>query len=345
MLESTRYATAQLQVNLLRSLAEVSPALGIDADRLCIGLGFDVADLSNPQSRVSYRQAFLMIRRALEVTKSRDRGLGLDMSTHETIASMGLVGYAMLTSATLERAIELGIAMQKQAGALLDFEKVQDAECFSIKVTCSFHEPDIQTFLVEEAFGLFLNVARTLVGNDFSPAGIHLSHPKPVYAAQYEELFKCPVRFEQKDNVFTFDSRWANKLIATHDALSNRQVLELLQVSQLQNSYESEFIESIERIVRRDLRHTISLSSVASQLCMSDRTLRRRLTEHGISYQAVLDELRKNRAISLLRNSRLTLDEVAYEVGFSDAHNFRRAFKRWTGHGPRQSMPLETSPE
>ncbi|MBV6659762.1 AraC family transcriptional regulator [Pseudomonas yamanorum] len=337
MIGSIRNAKAELPVNLLRNLADMSVALGIDVGRLCNGLGFDVADLSNPQSRVSIRQASLMIKRALDMTKGRERSLGLDMSTHETIASMGLVGYAMLTSATLESAIALGISMQKHTGSLLNFEKIENPGSFSIRVSCSFHEPDIQTFLVEEAFGVFLNVARSLVGEEFTPASIELSYPKPAYLAQYEHLFKCPIRFDQTDNTFTFDARWASKPIATHDALSNRQVVELLQVSHPGESAESEFIESIERIVRRDLRHTVSLSSVASQLCMSDRTLRRRLAEYGLSYQSVLDDLRKIRALSLLNNSRLTLDEIAYEVGFSDARNFRRAFKRWTGHGVRQT--------
>lgn len=337
MTVSSRYAKADLPVNLLRSLADMSARLGIDTNRLCFGLGFDVADLSNPQSRVSFRQACLMIKRAVDATKGRDRGLGLDMSANETIASMGLVGYAMLTSATLGNAIALGIAMQKHTGALLGFEKTGDAGRISIRATCPFHEPDIQKFLVEEAFGVLLTVARTLVGTEFTPASVELSYPRPAYAAQYEQMFQCPVYFDRKDNVFTCDAHWASKAIATHDSLSNRQVLELLEMSTQRESNENEFIESIERILRRDLRTTISLSSVASQLCMSDRTLRRRLAEYGVSYQTVLDDLRKNRALSLLNNSSLTLDEVAYEVGFSDAHNFRRAFKRWTGHGPRQT--------
>lgn len=100
---------------------------------------------------------------------------------------------------------------------------------------------------------------------------------------------------------------------------------------------EIEFVESVERILRRDLRTPLNLSAVASQLCMSERTLRRRLAQNEMSYQAILDDLRKQRALSLLGNVRMTLDEVAFEVGFSDAQNFRKAFKRWTGHGPRQT--------
>ncbi|WLG82050.1 AraC family transcriptional regulator [Pseudomonas sp. FP1911] len=335
MLGATRH-TADLPVNLLRSLADLIVQLGLDPNRLCLGLGFNIADLANPQSRVSIRQACLMIKRALDMTKGRDRGLGLDMSTTESIASMGLVGYAMLTSATLGSAIALGIDMQKQTGALLSFENLESPGHITLQVTCPFHEPEILTFLVEEAFGVFLNVARTLAGPAFSPSSIELSYPRPAYAAHYENLFRCPVHFDRKDNLFVCAKHWANTPIGTHNALSNRQVMELLEMSDGRGG-EIEFVESVERILRRDLRTPLNLSAVASQLCMSERTLRRRLAQNEMSYQAILDDLRKQRALSLLGNVRMTLDEVAFEVGFSDAQNFRKAFKRWTGHGPRQT--------
>lgn len=335
MLGATRH-TADLPVNLLRSLADLVVQLGLDPNRLCLGLGFNIADLANPQSRVSIRQACLMIKRALDMTKGRDRGLGLDMSTTESIASMGLVGYAMLTSATLGSAIALGIDMQKQTGALLSFENLESPGHITLQVTCPFHEPEILTFLVEEAFGVFLNVARTLAGPAFSPSSIELSYPPPAYAAHYENLFRCPVHFDRKDNLFVCAKHWANTPIGTHNALSNRQVMELLEMSDGRGG-EIEFVESVERILRRDLRTPLNLSAVASQLCMSERTLRRRLAQNEMSYQAILDDLRKQRALSLLGNVRMTLDEVAFEVGFSDAQNFRKAFKRWTGHGPRQT--------
>ncbi|MBN2975972.1 AraC family transcriptional regulator [Pseudomonas lactucae] len=328
--------TADLPVNLLRSLAQLIAQLGLDPDRLCLGLGFNLADLANPQSRVSILQACLMIKRALDMTQGRDRGLGLDMSATESIASMGLVGYAMLTSATLGNAIALGIDMQKQTGALLSFEHLESPGHITLQVACAFHEPEVLTFLVEEAFGMLLNIARTLAGPAFSPSSIELTYPRPTYADHYEHLFRCPVHFDCKDNLFICANHWANTPIGTHDALSNRQVVELLEMS-AERGGEIEFVESIERILRRDLRTPLSLSAVAAQLCMSERTLRRRLAQNQRPYQAILDDLRKQRALSLLGNVRMTLDEVAYEVGFSDAQNFRKAFKRWTGHGPRQT--------
>lgn len=333
---SARYTTANLHAYLLRCLAGMSRDFGIDPVRLCLGLGFDIADLSNPECRVSFRQAAAMIRRSLEWTKGLDRGLGLHIGTHETIGSIGLVGYAMLTSPTLGEAIDLGIRMQSHAGALLQLDRVDNGKYIAIRASSLFHEPDIHTFLVEETFGIFLNLVRTLVGDAFTPSFIDLSYSKPPYAAHYDQVFKCPIRYEQTENLFACDAQWADKKIATYDPLSHRQALEFLQMTVAKQSMENEFIESIERIVRRDLHQTPSLSAVATQMCMSDRTLRRRLADQGRSYQNVLDQIRMSRALALLSNPRLTIDEVAYEVGFSDAHNFRRAFKRWTGHGPRQ---------
>ncbi|WP_431479974.1 AraC family transcriptional regulator [Pseudomonas simiae] len=334
---SARYTTANLHVYLLRCLTGMSKDFGIDPTRLCMGLGFDTGDLSNPDCRVSFRQAASMIRRALELTKGRDRGLGLDIGTNETIGSIGLVGYAMLTSPTLDEAINLGLKMQSHAGTLLQLDRVDSEKYMSIRANSMFHEPDIQTFLIEETFGIFLNLVRTLVGDTFNPTSINLNYSKPPYAAHYDQVFRCPIRYEQKENLFTCEARWADKRIATYDPLSHRQALAFLQMTIAHQSTEDEFIESIERIIRRDLRQTPALAAVAAQLCMSDRTLRRRLADQGQSYQNILDQIRMNRALTLLNNPRMTIDEVAYEVGFSDAHNFRRAFKRWTGHGPRQA--------
>ena len=68
---------------------------------------------------------------------------------------------------------------------------------------------------------------------------------------------------------------------------------------------------------------------------MSTRTLRRRLRDDGTSLSALLDELRRELALRFLEEQTMTLDAIAFELGFADARAFRRAFKRWTGRAPR----------
>ncbi|RQS26485.1 MULTISPECIES: AraC family transcriptional regulator [unclassified Burkholderia] len=335
MERTTRYTTANLQAYLLRCLAGMSSDLGIDPERLCLGLGFQIADLSDPECRLSFRQASEMIRRTMQLS-SRD-GIGLEIANNETIGSIGIVGYAMLTSPTFAEAVALGVSMQNYAGSMLELDYHNSDLAMSITATSRFHEPDIEAFLVEEAFGTFMKIGRTLIGDGFKPSVISFSYPRPNYSAEYERTFSCPLRFGQKDNVFSCDASWGERRIITYDPLSHRQALGLLETVKVQESEDTDLIESVERIIRRDLRNAPTLQTVAAQLCMSERTLRRKLAHYGLPYQSILDSVRERRALTLLQNSRLSIEEVSYEVGFSDSHNFRRAFKRWTGHGPRTS--------
>ena len=97
----------------------------------------------------------------------------------------------------------------------------------------------------------------------------------------------------------------------------------------------SDLIETIEREVRKRLESPPSLSQLASQLNLSERTLRRRIGDAGLSYHGIVDELRRTRALQLLGQRDNRLIDVACATGFSDVRNFRRAFKRWTGVTPR----------
>ena len=69
---------------------------------------------------------------------------------------------------------------------------------------------------------------------------------------------------------------------------------------------------------------------------MTPRTLRRRLREQNTSYRQLLDELRMNVAIKYFRDTTLTVEDVAHSLGYSDAANFRHAFRRWTSATPDQ---------
>jgi AraC-like DNA-binding protein len=116
--------------------------------------------------------------------------------------------------------------------------------------------------------------------------------------------------------------------------LSHRQALEFLDVGISRERDKVDLFESVERVVRKNMKRLPTLAEVARQLHLSERTLRRRLRDSAVSYQALLDSVRKNRAVELLANTPLSIEQVAVEVGFSDAHNFRRAFKRWTKSSP-----------
>jgi AraC-like DNA-binding protein len=79
---------------------------------------------------------------------------------------------------------------------------------------------------------------------------------------------------------------------------------------------------------------TQSLEDVAQELHMSPRTVKRKLAEHGTTFSALRDDLRRQRALLLLDNRALTIGDVAARLGYSELPNFTRAFRKWTGKTP-----------
>lgn len=332
--DDDRYNIANIQSYLLRCLVATLDQFGVNSSRLCQGLGFTVDDLSNPACRISFRQGSLLIQRGLQMVPGK--ALGLLIGERETIASIGLVGYAMMTSPTLGEAIRLGMSQQKFTGSMLEFDFKQVKQLAMVTASNRFHHPEIQQFLVEEAFASFLQIARGLVGNSFVPKRIELSYPAPVYAEEYSRVFQCPVLFEHQTNAFITDIEWVAKPLLTYDPLSHRQALEFVEMSFSRERENVDLFESVERGVRQNLKNLPPFSEIAQKLCLSERTLRRRLADQGVSYQSLLDMVRKNRTLEMLENPKLSIEQIALEVGFSDSHNFRRAFKRWTGSTPSE---------
>ena len=79
----------------------------------------------------------------------------------------------------------------------------------------------------------------------------------------------------------------------------------------------------------------LRMSDAARQLGLSRQTLYRRLRAEGLTYEALVDDLRRRMALHYLGGAKTSVNETAYLVGFSDPSSFSRAFKRWTGDSPR----------
>jgi AraC-like DNA-binding protein len=92
----------------------------------------------------------------------------------------------------------------------------------------------------------------------------------------------------------------------------------------------------IRALLLRNITNPPTLAAIAKVLEVSDRSLRRQLREQGISFRGLLDELRMQIALKYLRTTKLANEDIALALGFSDATNFRRAFRRWTNKSPSE---------
>ena len=88
------------------------------------------------------------------------------------------------------------------------------------------------------------------------------------------------------------------------------------------------------RLLGANLAADPKLAAIAARLHVSERTLRRQLSQEGTSFHAIHDRLRIERALALLQEPKTSIAAVGAQVGFRDPREFRRAFKRWTGAPP-----------
>ncbi|HWU65351.1 MAG TPA: AraC family transcriptional regulator [Ensifer sp.] len=327
-----RYVTANIPVAGIRNLAATLSELGIDTARFLGGLGITIEDLGDPSCRVSFRQGRLAILRAMKLAKAN--AVGLETGLRGKITSLGIVGYAMLTASTFGDAVDLAFDLQKDLGSMLELGMRRDGDDVVVTAASRFHDPDIYVFLIEELFASFMALATGLLGPDFKPVRIDLAYPAPGDVGAYQKVFGCPVRFCQIENAFVFHAALYDRPLATADPYSHRESLEFIDHRRTRRREAAEIIESVERVLRHKLQERVHAGKVARELGMSERTLRRRLGENGVSFQSIIDELRKTRALELLSNTQISVEQIAYSLGFTDPHNFRRAFRRWTGSTP-----------
>lgn len=335
MLADPRYDEAIFPTDLLLALAMIAPERGVQPETLCRGLGFSIEDLSKPSTRVSYRQASLMIQRALAAIP--DPALGLTLGVRGTLGSMGLVGHAMAMCKTLGDAMGLGLEHLVLTGAVgyrIDLRAA--GSLVWLELEHNFPDPEIQSFITEEAFSSTLSYARALTGGVAQLTQIDFVHAERGNAQFAHQVFGVPVKFGAPSNRFVFDASLLGLPVPTHHPLGLHQALELLENFSRQERAKDDLCSAVERAAYKTLMQGITLEDVARELNMSGRTLRRRLSAGGMSFEALVENVRKTRALSLLTHSGVAVERIAIETGYSDVRNFRRAFKRWTGVSPSE---------
>ena len=338
-----RYTAAVIPTTILAVIAQLADTAGVAVEPWLAGLGLSRAQIDDAAVRVSYRQASLIIKRA---RRSFGRSsFGLDVGMQQSNGTFGVMGLAMMTARTFGEAVAIGVEYADITGALMDVELERPgAHEVALVARPRFPDDEILAFLCEELFMSTFKLARNLVGASFVPQRLELTYPPPPHAAAYRRLFGCEVRFGARSNRMVVAARWLEQRLPTHHPVSAQQALAICREQSAQIRRQSEVIASVERILRRRLAENPTLGQVAQTLNLSERTLRRQLASAGRAWRDIHDQLRADRALELLRAGALSVAEIGGEVGYSDAREFRRAFKRWTGATPTEMRASAAMP-
>lgn len=180
-----------------------------------------------------------------------------------------------------------------------------------------------------------VSLSRQVCPVPFSPIEVFVQHKEPRSKAFHEAWFGCPVKF----------SADLDAVLISHEAMERANILGDEGISRyLMSDLDSELAEvetpptvvdeAKDAIAQSLSEGTPRMADIAKGLGLSARSFHRRLTEHGLSFQTLTEETRRELAEGLLRDEQYSLAEVAFLTGFSEQSSFTRAFKRWLGTTP-----------
>lgn len=203
----------------------------------------------------------------------------------------------------------------------------------------SIHEFAIASNLVMTALHLQLDGAQM-------PIEVCFAHAAPAHADLFPQIFPAPVRFGCEHNAIVFGTGMLAHPMRTADALLHSVLTRLADQELAALSDRNPFCATVREMIESELERGAPLDAVAERLHISASALRSRLRQHGTSYSALFDRLRREHARRALRQTHLSFAEIAHKLGFAHPPAFHRAVRRWFGVTPsayRESTHLHPS--
>jgi AraC-like DNA-binding protein len=307
-------------------------AEGLANEVLLAGSGIGLDDLRHADSRITTCQEMRVCANA--VALRHDIGLELGQRMH--VSSYGLLGYALLTSATLGDALRLALRYPALLGTLFELSLVEDGEQAWLSAGDYRENPALEAFNVEFCLVSMKVICDDLLGRALPLCEARFNYPAPEYHARYAERFDCPLRFATQASGFAFDREWLAHPLPLADAITHRAMAERCRKQNSEFTGRQAWLNRVRQLLADQLHAAPGLEGLAAQMNCSPRTLRRHLHTLGCSYQQLLDELRFEQAKQWLAEDRLPIYRIAEQLGFSETASFRHAFVRWSGVAPKR---------
>lgn len=327
--------------NVLVRVLQHADARGVDSTPWLAAAGLEREALFDPATRLSWAEVHAFLTRAL--AGCGEPALGLQLGGRDQLGTFGLLGLRMLASRTFGEAVAAGVRNHELAGALLHVGFVHLGEDAAALVLWPRHaDPELEAFLSEELVSSAIAMARQLLGADFAPRRIELAYAAPPSAELYARVLGAPVHFGAPVSRIIFAGHWLKRPLASHNPLAARLAEQLCRRQAMPVPADDDVVVTVANLLRSHCRRRLTMAQAAALLACSERSLRRRLDAAGTSFRQLHDQVRRARALELLGEPGRPLASIAAAVGFSDAREFRRAFKRWTGYTPHAARAADT---
>jgi len=314
-------------------LARLGAERGLPVEASLRDTGIDPAALSDPATEITAAQELQLIRNLL-AGLGPIPGLGLDAGLRYHLSAYGIWGFALLSSPTFRSAAEIAVRYLDLSYAFARYRLENVGKDLLIVLDDSAVPEDLRQFLVERDFAAWANAAWEMRPGGFPGRMAQFRFPRPDYAWRFDKL--CGVRpsFDAPLNAILLPAKDLDAPLPQANPLMARMCEEQCRQLLAKRRVRSGLAGQIRDRLLRSPGEMPSLETVAEELHMASRSLRRRLDEEDTTFRALVDEVRQTLAEELLMSAHMKLAEIAARLGYTEPAAFISAFKRWKGMSP-----------
>jgi AraC-like DNA-binding protein len=309
---------------------------GIDLPALLRDAQIDPVTLAAPDGQFRPEQVERLV--ALADERAGRSDLGFELGRMLKLSSHDILGYAMLSSPSVDHALRLVSRYFSLITPTYTLRYRCDATHAEALVQPQLAlSPRVRELHLEAIAVAFYEHVRALLSGDAPACTIHLSFEPPPHVARYAELSNAVLHFGEQN------------LPGARIVLARAEVMRPLALAdgnalQMAESRCAALLDRVTRgaslsdwiamMLREAADGQPKLEELAQILNLSPRTLERRLAQEGKGFRELARRARFDRACELLRAGRLSITQIAFQLGYSDVANFTRAFRREAGVAP-----------
>lgn len=323
-----------LPVRYIRQVADQVGSMGGNVSQWLKQNDLSEADLSDPEKSLSLSAFRQLILDALALVQ--DPALGLLIGERLQVNTHGMLGFALMNTGTMRQAVELNERFISLRTTLVSISH----EVHEKDLRVIFREPvplgDIQRTVLEAIMLTVKNVFDQITMGGGTVRGVAFPFTEPDYAALAREMFRSEVHYGQTWAGLTLPLSMLDEPLRMADPTTFAQAAMICQRELDKLTQHTLLAARVRRVMLEKQNEFPSLNVTARLFNLTPRTLHRHLLSEGTSYKEILEEVRHMLALEHLKSNQVTIQEIAYILGYTDMANFRRAFKRWEAIPPSE---------
>lgn len=313
-------------------LIETVAARDISAATVLARTGLTLDDVRDPHTLTSVKHYVTACENI--IASGADMSIAFAVGSRLHLSAYGMYGYALMCSPTMRDFFDFAVRYHFLATPILHLTWRQEGDLAIWEFTEIHGEAmskDVRDFLLRQQMMQTSTHIRDVAGAENLPVRALFGTRKASGTADDERFLQSPCLFEQPAHELHYPARILDQVPELGNRLTRAMLEETCDRLIGQAKMASGIAGEIHRLLMLAPDRVPSMQAIALQMGMTERTLRRRLTDEDSSYADIVDDVRKKLALEYLRTTRMSADDIAWKIGFSDRSNLTRAIKRWTG--------------